>query len=287
MISFDRSPSHDPSAWGPASSGAWVRPATVLGAGADGRVFARLDDGTVVNLVVATQPVPSFEAGDRVLATGERTDASFLIGVLETKSPAKLVTKQGVSARIAVVEGRERLEIRDADDRLLVSVDPSTGGMVLSSPRGPFAIRSEAGDIELQASGAVRVAGGERVELRGGHGDDAATFSLEGALSKLTSDAIDVTARRARAGIADVKLAARTLASRIEDARHEYGRVETVAERVVERAKTAMRRVEELSELAAGRIRSVATGGMTLRAGHASLEADDEVRIDGKHINLG
>lgn len=201
-------------------------------------------------------------------------------------APTRIVTKAGVSARIASIEGEERVEIRDAEDRLLVSVDPATGGMVLSAPRGPFAIRAE-GDIVLDAAGAVRVAGRERVEIRGGEGAHASSLSLDATLSKLTSEVIDVTARKARAGLSDVKLAATTLIARVEDARLHYGRVETVAERIVERAKTTLRRVEELSELAAGRIRSVATGAMVLEAGHASLEAKDEVRIDGKHINLG
>lgn len=228
------------------------------------------------------------DSGRRAPQTDSFTKRAWgRLDVAAGSGPERIVSERGVSAQITSVEGEERVEIRDADDRLLVSVDPRTGGMVLSCPRGPFAIRSATGDIVLDAAGAVRVNGRERVELCGGEKDGASRLSLDKTCSKLESEIVDVTARKARAGLGDVRLAATTLMSRVEDARLLYGRVETVAERVVERARTALRRVEELSELAAGRIRNVASGAMVLEAGHASLEAKDEVRIDGKHINLG
>ena len=65
------------------------------------------------------------------------------------------------------------------------------------------------------------------------------------------------------------------------------GRLELLAQRVVERARDAFRWFTGLHQVRARRARAVADETYTVRAGKASLRATGNMKIDGKQIDLG
>jgi hypothetical protein len=89
---------------------------------------------------------------------------------------------------------------------------------------------------------------------------------------------------RAAEGIA---LAAPTFTLESPVARFVLGRLETVANRVVEHAQNVYRRVDELAELRAGRVRTICAGLLDLRGRTAQLRADEIARVDGARVELG
>lgn len=166
-------------------------------------------------------------------------------------SERRLVARGGASVAIAQRDGAERIEVRDAQQRLVFELDPATGRTVLSVPAGDLAIRA-AGDVDIHAGGTVRCRGDERVALEGGARDRRSTLTLGSGLAELVAS-----------------------------------RVETVADRLFEKARSVFRRVEDLHQLRAGRSRTVVTDGFHVKSGHAVLECDEEMKIDGKTIHLG
>jgi hypothetical protein len=166
-------------------------------------------------------------------------------------APRRLVALGGASVAIALRDGGERIEVRDAQQRLVFELDPATGRTVLSVPTGDLAIRA-AGDVDIQAGGTVRCLGDERVVLQAGSRDRRSSLTLGAGLAELVAS-----------------------------------RVETVADRLFEKARSAFRQVEDLHQLRAGRSRTVVSDGFHVKSGHAVLECDEEMKIDGKTIHLG
>jgi hypothetical protein len=166
------------------------------------------------------------------------------------RSERSLVAACGASVTIAERGGRERIEVRDAQQRLVFELDPVSGRTVLSVPAGDLSIAA-AGDVDIRAGGTVRCRGAE-VALEAGAGHTASRLSLRAGLAELVAS-----------------------------------RVETVADRLFEKARSAFRQVEDLHQLRAGRSRTVVAAGFHVKSGHTSIESDDEVRIDGKAIHLG
>lgn len=168
-----------------------------------------------------------------------------------------LEAEGGACARISRRDGHELLEVRDADERVLFELDTKTGKARVMMPGGSLSLEAPDGDIELVAKGSVR-ARGQRIELSGGS-DAKASLLLGDRIAQLSAKGLVFAAER----------------------------IESAAERLVERARNVYRQVEELHQLRAKRTRTLVEEGHVVRAGHASLEATEEVRIDGSRINLG
>jgi hypothetical protein len=196
----------------------------------------------------------------------------------------RLASASGAAAVLRGGEGEERLEVRDANDRVLFELDTVTGRAVVRAPSGNLALEAPDGDIELIARGAVRCRG-QRVELRAEA--DGAALTLGRDLAELTARGITVAAARADLLLAETKLVGARVAAHMRDAKLVAERVETAAERLFERARNVYRKVEELHQLEAGRTRTVVREGHVVKAGHAILQATEEVSIDGERIHLG
>jgi hypothetical protein len=74
---------------------------------------------------------------------------------------------------------------------------------------------------------------------------------------------------------------------RAAEARMSFGALELRAGRIVEHARNIYRRVEELCELRAGRLRALARDRIHLLADQLALRARATVRIDGEKVELG
>ncbi len=171
--------------------------------------------------------------------------------------PRRLESVRGPSASLSETNGRERLQVRDAEERVLFELDTLTGKATVMAPRGGLSFAAPDGDIEFLAKGSVRFRA-ERIELVAGQAAPASLVLGEKLLT-LSARGVVLVAER----------------------------LESTATRIFETARNVYRQVEELHQLRAARIRTVASEGHHLRAGHVAIEADEEVRIDGARIHLG
>jgi hypothetical protein len=166
-------------------------------------------------------------------------------------SERRLTTRSGASVTIAERDGVEHIEVRDTRARLVFELDPATGRSVVTVPEGDLGI-AVAGDIEIAAGKSIRWRAADEVRVEAGPAGARSTLRLGAALAELVAT-----------------------------------RVETVADRVFERARSVFRQVDDLYQVRTGRSRTVVKGGFTVESGHASIEAEQEMKIDGKTIHLG
>ncbi|MFO0548761.1 MAG: DUF3540 domain-containing protein [Polyangiaceae bacterium] len=248
----------------PQPTGAWVRQGRVVASAAPGTVCVAIrresgePDAVLAQLSSAAMDA---QAGDEVVVLGEGESAFVMsvLGAARGPSARAVVARSGASASLDEHAGRERLVVRDRDDKVLFEVDAETGRTVISAARGNLALRAPDGDLELEAKGAVRV----------------------------RSQAFDVSAEKAELALDDVAFAGERLRAKIGDVRNVFGRLETVTQRLFETAKSAFRNVEDLSQLRAGRVRTLVKKGYYVRGGHAAVEAEEDVKLDAKQIRLG
>jgi hypothetical protein len=179
-----------------------------------------------------------------------------------------LSTREGATVAVVDAEDGERIQIRDKTNSMLLSIDPATGLVTISSERGNLALAAPGGDIELHARGALRFRGEKDVAIDAG-------------------ESLQISSKRAAIALTDATYAGTRLRTKVSDVKNVVERLETVTERLFEKAKAAYRQVEELSQLRAGRVRTLVRGSYLVRGETTSIEARDDVKIDGKHIHLG
>lgn len=279
----------------------YVRPAVVTSAVEAGRCRVRLElDGRAIELpaVVAIARAPALDAGACVLVTGEGLEGCYVIGVLgDEAGPAserRVSTRSGASAEVKIDGEKERIEVRDPEGHLVLAYEPDTGRSVLSAPSGSLALHAPEGDIELVSGGAVRCRGAGGVTLEAGAASSPArpqerrpslALGKEGA--RLAARTLTIAGERADLLLADARYHGVRLSATVEQAKVVMERLESAAVQVVSRAKRFFRHAEDLDQLTAGRSRTVVEGAYTVQGGHASIQAKDEVKIDGKRVYLG
>lgn len=199
-------------------------------------------------------------------------------------SERRLVARSGASATLAESETESKIQIHDASARLVFELDLRTGRAVLSAP-GDLSIAA-GGDVDFAAKGAVRLRGKE-VDLTAGEGATATRLTLGETAMRLSSRLLRLAADRAEIALADATYRGERLAAESKDVKLVVSRLETAADRIFEQARNVFRTVEDLHQIRAGRVRTVASGGYQVKGGHVAIEADADVKIDGKTIDLG
>jgi hypothetical protein len=200
-------------------------------------------------VVVATDATDATDAGIRVrLPDGE-------VAACRAKS---CVVEPAVGDTVLLARGR-------------------AGWWVLAVLCGETAVRiAVEGDLEIAAPrGRVRVVGDEGIEL-------TARRTVDVISSKLGIHTVDATAVFERMTLIGAKLRADVGAiSAIA------GAVETVVERVTERAKRVYRFIEELDQVRAEHIDYAATKLCCVRGENTVMTAGECVKIDGEQVHIG
>ena len=205
-----------------------------------------------------------------------------------TTTARRLEARDGASARLVERNGAESLELRDAKNRLLFEYLPETGRCVLTVPEGDLALHAPRGNIDLLAGKDVQCQG-RRIDLSasGPGGAARSSLSLEPETVSLSSGSLALAADRAQVLISEGNYQGYRLNVTVEQVKQVFERVETVATRIIERATDAYRQVENLSQLKAGRLRTLVKGACEIQGGRTSIKAESDVKIDGERINLG
>lgn len=171
----------------------------------------------------------------------------------------RLHAKDGASVAIVERDGQERIEIRDAERRLVFEFDPVLKKATLCLPEGDLAVRAPNGNIELEAGGTIR----------------------------MNSKTLQLGADKAELALREVVHTGERLIAKLDEARLVARRIETVTDKLFERARSVFRTATDLHQLKAGRSRAIVDGSYVVRSGHASIESREETKIDGSEIHLG
>ena len=137
----------------------------------------------------------------------------------------------------------------------------------LLSVEGDLALNSEKGSVSINGAGRVELISGREVRLAG------PTLGMDSLEMEVSTQKLALWARmvETRAGV--VKLIAKSL--------------DSVIDRVQQKLKDCIRRVEGTDITKAGQICQEAEQLYSLDCGYGAINADKDVKIDAEHIHLG
>ena len=247
---------------------------------------------------VALPDVGCIEAGSLVLVLGDSLDALFVVGVLASGSPQTrhLTLANGSYVKVSGDTESEVLQVFSKTRQLVFEYDATREVARLNLESGDLELCAKNGNIILDAARDIRMNASTvdvtanhriRVGVADGVGVEPAGLFVTGKRADLKSQVLGIQAQRADFQVSEMQYVGRSLAARIGRVQLVAKRVETIAETVIEKAKNTYRRVDDLVQLTAGRVKTLVDSTFHLKSKRVYLKAKKDVKIDGDRIHLG
>lgn len=243
----------------------------------------------------------NIHVGDTVLVTGSQDNALYIIGLLDqsltdTVHPQKITVKDGTSACIEKDDNGQTLCVYSNTNKLIFRYDPRTGQASIVSPGQNLVLQAPEGDIELNAAKRIRVSG-HSVDITGKSNISMSVgqifenlrsaFSLKPGQIDIAGHQIQVSAKQGRLFFNDIRNHVKNLVNKIGQARVVADRLETTAGTIIENAEDTYRSAENLSQVRAGRMRTLIRSTFHLSSKTSIIKASDDVKVKGENIHLG
>lgn len=279
---------------------AYIRTAEVTQTVSQGVYRVRLE-GTAqedeISAHLAT-PVPVLlNGGDRVLVAGESPASGFIIGIVQSGQSQAIRTPDGSGAHVQGEGKDQRIAVHDVDGHVVFEYYPESRRSVLSTPHGDLQLAAPNGNIDLSAGKGVRchgaqevvmtAAGSVRVGVRKQDDQMEQTLRMDNDGVRIGVHEMKVTAGQGDVSIARAVYQGKQLTSRIDRAKLVYDKLEISARRLWERSEDVIRNVMYLCQMQAGRMRTLVKGAHHMHSERTTIVAKEDVRIDGRKINLG
>ncbi|XYH93255.1 DUF3540 domain-containing protein [Sorangium sp. So ce1128] len=227
------------------------------------------DDSAQDDLLAAVD-LPSLEP-----STSPRRAPSLETGVVRGTASGLLVELGGgpVLARRA----KSCLVAPDAGDRVLCATDGDQVFVlaVLEGEAGATTRIVAEGDLKVQATGRLGLGAGDQIEIAAAREVGLFTGKLQ------------IRAQAAAAAIEELGLVGRSLDAHLQKAVVVAERIETRADRLVQRAKQAFRFIEALEQVRAGVFDLRAEGLAAVRGENTIVAARTLAKLDGEQVKIG
>ena len=188
------------------------------------------------------------------------------------------------------------LRVFSREGALNFEYDPQLNRTRVCVPCGDLEFIVPQGSVEFRTAREIRFHS-ESIEMTGRRGIRLAVLDVIGrALSavdlqpgrlKLNGPALDVTAGRADVRVQEAKCTGRRFLARFGFVQLILGKLESVSDCIVEKAKNVYRTVEELTQLKSGRLRTLVESSAHFKANTAFFKTTEDFNVDGEKINLG
>ena len=280
-----------------------VKSATVTGLGdVEGYVRVRHSgEGADRIARLAVYPTPQLTPGDNVLITADSTGLSYIIGILSCSSdegrPAdRIRLADGTEARLDRSSQHESLKLYSQDNQLLVEYQSGSGAMTISAPSGGIEFKANDGGIAFKSARDIHIDGSHvilnadqdiRLGVHSANGDAGPTVSLTNRSMKLAAPIFDLIAPRAHLFLEETQVAGKKLLGRITNVQLITRKIESVAETIMAKAKNVYRTVTELSQLKAGRQRTLVDTTIHTKSHKTILKSEQDFKVKAEKIHLG
>ena len=254
-----------------------------------GHVYAR----------VAVPLVQALAAGDEVLIAGEG-DKLYVIGVLSTRSPVRSLQRHdiGNGAYVMMDETKQSptLQVFSGRGELVMEYDPESEKTRINISKGDLEFATQDGDIVLDSSqniqlkgNAIELAGRSNIQLSvtDALGQLASALSVRPKRMKLSSSQLDMSAQKSEIHIKETRYLGERFRGTVDNTRLVVNKLTTIAGSITEKAKDVYKTVENLSQLRAGRMRTLVSSSFHLKAKKAYVKAEDDFKINADKIHLG
>jgi hypothetical protein len=281
----------------------FVSQGNVIAQGEDNRYRVSLNSsdngdvaGNLVWAVLAIEIEGQLLPEDKVLITGESFEACYITGVIKRQAP-KVSTQTGSYAQVVRHEGTETLQVRDQQGNLIFEYDAEQRRATLSITDGDLCLNAPNGEIQLFSSAGIRCSSLGPVDIDSRSKVNISVpcvtaapeskLQLTAQAATLASPTCHINAKQANLLAEHTKVEGESLTATLSRSRLVIERLETVAGRVLQRAKDVFYRVENLQHTQAKSIRTTASDDYYLKSKHTDIQAKDDVKINGDKIHLG
>lgn len=281
----------------------FTKPATITRA-ANGEVQVRIElDNASFNIEATSALLVPYtpSLGDTVLVTGESIRHCYIIGVIDPSAKAnndcqKISAKNGAKALCKNIDGREIISVENEQGYLLFEYDANEKKSKIYAPQGDLSLNALHGNIDLVSGKNIRCSSLGNIMLESATAaqirvapkeDKQSAISLSDKGIVLSSDRIGVNAQEAKFQIKKGLYEGQSFKSVLDHSKLMVGKLETVASRILERAKNVYRTVDELQQTKANRVRTLVDGAYQLKSETSYIESKKSVKIDAEKIHLG
>ncbi len=239
--------------------------------------------------------------GDRVLINSDQHGQQFIIGFIGHGSTATtcesqsniLAGKSGASVELTNKDGRESLQVRDQNQRLIFEYLPDEG-------KGHISL--EAGSISLNAQKSIDLTAGTDLRLFSGHAtrlDALGSLDLTAQSEKisriglgrrgvhLSGEALLCVADKGLFKFHRSQLQGESVSARLESAKMVVSSMETEVKSLFEKATDVFRQVSGLHQLKAKRTRTICEDSHAVIAKRVRIDGNYSVKLQGDKIHLG
>jgi len=241
------------------------------------------------------------DAGDRVLVIGDGPCDLYVIGLLRRRKPAqsalkKLSLERGAYAAVAGPREEQTLRVFSGENELLFEYDELKRRARVNIDCGDLEFVAGSGNIILSSARDVLIQGrsvgisspsGIRLETTDAGGECQASVSLQNRRIEMRAPEVSASAERGDVRIAEASLTGTRILARYREAKISVGRLETLAETLIEKAKNVYRTVEELSQLKTGRLRTLVDSTFFFKSKRAFVNSEEDYKIKAEKIHLG
>ena len=266
------------------------------------RINEHLDDEFEVWAKSALSVNHAFQFGETVLAAGEDFNELYIIGLLDqsgqSNTEAKiLMMEDGTSAKIDKTLDTEKLQLCTKSGELIFEYDAKSGKCRVNIQSGDLEIVTANGNIDFVSEKDIRFFSKQTIEMQSNQeirlqttnaiGNKLSTISLKHKKMKLSSTDVDITAQRSQIHIAESKYIGKKFHGRIKNVKLVFGRVESIANTVIEKAENIYKSVKGLTQLKTGRMRTLVESTIHIKGKKVFMKAEEDFKVKAEKIHLG
>ncbi|WP_319525600.1 DUF3540 domain-containing protein [uncultured Desulfosarcina sp.] len=279
-----------------------IEPATVTGTcDPQGFVPVSYQGESVQHARMAVHPRPVLAAGDEVLTMKDGRGAIYIVGILSCKSEVeepsrKIQLSDGTTVRIDRSGVDESLKLYSRTNELLIDYRSRTGTMTIKAVSGDMAFSAPNGSIAFHSGKEIDLNAGHvavnaetdlRIGVQDAGGSSGPALSMRNRKMELTAPVFDLTAQRAQLFLQETRIAGKKLLGRIGSVQFVASKIESAADTVMARARNVYRTISELSQLKAGRQRTLVEGTSHTKAQKTIMKSETDFKVKAEKIHLG
>lgn len=203
---------------------------------------------------------PTFESATVVARGGRALRVRSTSGELDARRAKSCLVQPDLGDEVLIAE-------TDGQYWVLAVLQGEEGAASCLVAEGDVEVQSLRGKVRIGAGHGIVLSAGEEVSIASG------TFALHAVDASAVFERMTLIGSTLRADLGAVKAVA--------------GALDSVVERVTQRAKRVYRFVEELEQLRAGVIDYVAAKNASVRGENTVMTATECVKIDGEQVHIG
>lgn len=174
--------------------------------------------------------------------------------------------------------------------------DPAAERTRVCVPTGDLEFATEQGGIRFDSAEDIRMngrsielSGSERVDLgvRDAAGQLVTALGMASRKLRLQGGEVGIDAGRARIQAGEISCTSDEVRAQTKSARLTVGRLRVVADQVVQRANDVYATVANLSQLKAGRVRTLVESTWWMKSKRSYVRSGEDFKLDADKIHLG